>query len=716
MYEILKKCLRTLLRCLYRVEVHGLEHYHQAGAKVLIISNHVSFLDPLLLGVFLPDKITFAINTHISQQAWLRPFLGLSHIFPMDPTHPLSLKALIHYMKEDHKTVIFPEGRISVTGSLMKIYDGTGIVADKTGAAILPIRIEGAQYTPFSRLKGKVRLRWLPKISLQILPAVKIHTDENLHGRCKRQVSGRKLADLMNELIFATAPVHSSLFEGLLAARKIHGGKHLIVEDLERQPLSYHDLVSRCFILANALKTQTEIGEFVGVLLPNSTKTVLVILGLQIHQRVPAMLNYSVGAVGIIAACQLAKIKRVLTSRKFIDLAHLGSVVEPLAQQVQLIYLEDLAAQLSVLDKLTAFWQARTTDYRSPRPLSPNQPAVVLFTSGSEGSPKGVVLSHQNILANIHQVQARLNFTPQDIILNFLPLFHSFGFTAGTMLPLLTGMRTFFYPSPLHYSVIPELAYEINATILFATNTFLAAYGKKAHPYDFFNLRYVIAGAEKLQANTRALWQDKFGLRILEGYGATETSPIVSTNTPLEFKLGSVGRLMPAMRYQLEPIAGIESGGQLHLAGPNIMLGYLLADQAGIVIPTQSRYGAGWYDTGDIVEVDSEGFIFIKGRSKRFAKIGGEMVSLTMIEHLAIKAWPNALHAAINITDAKKGEQIVLLTTQTDAKLSQLTAANPGIAALYFPRKLLIVNAIPVLASGKTDYSQIMVLWHNQTL
>jgi acyl-[acyl-carrier-protein]-phospholipid O-acyltransferase/long-chain-fatty-acid--[acyl-carrier-protein] ligase len=285
-------------------------------------------------------------------------------------------------------------------------------------------------------------------------------------------------------------------------------------------------------------------------------------------------------------------------------------------------------------------------------------------------------------------------------------MFHSFGFTVGTMLPVLNGMTSFFYPSPLHYAIIPEMAYEVGATIMFGTNTFLAAYAKKAHPYDFFKLRYVVAGAEKLQENTRTTWFDKFGIRILEGYGATETAPVTSVNTPMDYKAGSVGRFLPDMLFHLEPVEGIEDAGKLHVAGPNIMKGYLLPDNPGILVPPCSEpYGEGWYDTGDIVHVDEEGFIHIKGRSKRFAKIGGEMVSLTAVEQLAIQAWPDAHHAVVSLPDPKKGEQLILLTTQHGATAKQIAEASEGVAAINLPKKVLVIEKLPVLATGKTDYA-----------
>ncbi|MEQ1485963.1 AMP-binding protein [Methyloglobulus sp.] len=712
---MLKKVLRCvvgfIVKILYRVEITGMENYDKAGKRVLIVANHTSFLDPLLLWVFLPTDITFAINTHISQRWWLRPFLGLSKVFPMNPTHPISLKDLIHYLRSDTHTVIFPEGRITVTGGLMKVYDGTGMVADKSQATVLPIRISGGQYTPFSRLQKVVRLRWFPKITIHILPPARLEAPAHLRGRVRRKFSGHLLADMMSEMMFSTSVFRQTIFQSLLDARTVHGGKHEIVEDSERKPLTYNDLISRTLILGNALAKLTTQGENVGVFLPNSAKTLVTILALQAQGRVPAMLNYSTGSAAMLSACRIAEVKVVLTSRQFIEKGKLTDEAVALSKQVQLVYLEDIAQTITREDKLKGLWQSKTADYWYHKTApSPDSTAVVLFTSGSEGTPKGVVLSHANILANLKQLESRISFTPQDVVLNFLPMFHSFGFTVGSMLPILSGMRVFFYPTPLHFAVIPEMAYELKATIMFGTNTFLAAYAKKAHPYDFYNMRYVVAGAEKLQETTRQTWLEKFGIRILEGYGATETTPITSVNTPMYYKAGTVGRFMPSMEYQLEPIPGIQDAGQLHVKGPNIMQGYLLNDNPGKLIPPESIYGKGWYNTGDIVNVDEEGYISIRGRSKRFAKVSGEMVSLTAVEQLAANAWPSTLHAATSIPDARKGELVILLTTQKDATTQALIAASPGVAAISMPKKILIVDNIPMLATGKINYPGVSEL------
>jgi acyl-[acyl-carrier-protein]-phospholipid O-acyltransferase/long-chain-fatty-acid--[acyl-carrier-protein] ligase len=333
---------------------------------------------------------------------------------------------------------------------------------------------------------------------------------------------------------------------------------------------------------------------------------------------------------------------------------------------------------------------------------------VVLFTSGSEGTPKGVVLSHRNLLANRHQLAAVVDISPRDVVLNALPVFHSFGLTGGLLLPLLAGVRTFLYPSPLHYRTVPELAYGINATILFGTDTFLAGYARVADNYDFYSVRYVFAGAERVKDETRRVWFEKFGIRILEGYGTTETAPALAVNTPMHFRAGTVGRLLPAIDHRLDAVTGIAVGGRLVVRGPNVMLGYLRAEAPGVLEPPPG----GWYDTGDIVEIDADGFVRIKGRAKRFAKVAGEMVPLGAVEEFVARVWPGAMHAVIAVPDAKRGEQIVLVTDRGDATRPLLASAarEAGLPEIFVPRTITHVASIPLLGTGKVDYVNVHAL------
>jgi acyl-[acyl-carrier-protein]-phospholipid O-acyltransferase/long-chain-fatty-acid--[acyl-carrier-protein] ligase len=327
------------------------------------------------------------------------------------------------------------------------------------------------------------------------------------------------------------------------------------------------------------------------------------------------------------------------------------------------------------------------------------------------------VLSHANILANCAQISARVDYQAQDKILNALPLFHSFGLTAGTLLPITAGMRVFFYPSPLHYRIVPEMAYDIGATIMFGTNTFLKGYARFAHPYDFYTLRYVFAGAEKLSNETRRIWSDKFGVRVIEGYGATEASPVLASNTPMDNRPASVGRLLPGIDHYLEDVPGVERGQRLVVRGPNIMLGYLRVEQPGVLEPPRTARGPGWYDTGDIVEMDDAGFISILGRAKRFAKVAGEMVSLGEVEELVSQLWPERHHAIVAVADASKGEQLVLVTEQqqADRKAVQQFVREKGASELAVPRRVMHVKNIPVLGSGKIDYPAVTQLVKEQS-
>lgn len=706
---VIRASLKLLFKLCFRVKVKGLEHYYACGKRTVIIANHTSFLDAALIAIYLPDKLSFAVNTFIAANPVFKPFLALVNAFPIDPTNPMATKTLIDEVKRDNRLVIFPEGRITVTGSLMKIYDGPAMVADKTGADILPIRIDGAALSVFSRLKHTYRLRLFPKITLTILPPRKLAIPAEVTGRERRHTAGDHLYDIMSSMMFEGSNINQTLFESLLEARSIHGGNHIIVNDITRKALNYNQLVSRSFILGNAIAKKTGKAEYVGVLLPNMIGTAVTFFALQAVGRVPAMLNFSTGIKNICSACHTASIKHVYTSRRFIETAKLGEMVEAIiAQGVTLHYLEDIGRAISMIDRLLGLVASMGSRYYYGCKVESNQPAVVLFTSGSEGTPKGVVLSHRNLQANRQQLSARIDFNPTDKVFNALPVFHSFGLTGGTLLPILSGVRVFFYPSPLHYRVVPELVYDTNATIMFGTDTFLSGYAKCAHPYDFHSLRYVFAGAEKLKEETRRIWSNIFGVRIFEGYGATETSPILATNTPMHNKPGTVGRLMPGIDHKLEPVPGIEEGGKLVVCGPNVMLGYLLSDNPGVLVPTENET----YDTGDIVTFDADGYITIQGRAKRFAKIAGEMVSLTAVESYLSALWPAYHHAVVSIPDERKGEQLVLVTDCKTAAREAIIAhvKAHGISELSIPKQIKIVDKVPLLGTGKTDYVKVREL------
>jgi acyl-[acyl-carrier-protein]-phospholipid O-acyltransferase/long-chain-fatty-acid--[acyl-carrier-protein] ligase len=705
--QFLRTVGRGLFRLLYRVEIRGLEHVEEAGPRAVIVANHASYLDGPILATFLPEDTHFAVNTFTARGLLVRLASRIFDLLPIDPTNPMATRTLIKAVQKDRRVVIFPEGRISVTGSLMKIYEGPGVIAHKADAPVVPVRIEGAQKARFfSKLApGKQRLRLFPKITVTVLPPVRLEPPEEMPAARLRRYMADRLYDVLTTAAFVTAPWRRHLMQGLLEARRDHGGWRKVVEDIQRNPVSFDRLLIGCHVLGHRLARMTEGEDVIGVLLPTSTGCLVTLLGLLTCGRTPAMLNFSTGAVNMGAACKAARVKTIVTSRRFIEQGNLQDFVDFLARQARIIWLEDVREEIGLFDKLRGMLLSHLgeTGLRlAGARLDPEEAAVILFTSGSEGVPKGVVLSHANILANAHQVLAKIDLGATDVIFNALPMFHALGLSAGVFLPLLAGSRLFLYPSPLHYKIIPELVYDTGATVFFGTDTFLAGYARNAHPYDFYNVRYVVAGAERVRRETREVWMEKFGLRIYEGYGATETAPVLCVNTPMHFRSGTVGRFLPAIEYRIDPVEGIREGGRLVVRGPNVMKGYLRADEPGVIEPPSD----GWYDTGDIVTVDAEGYVTIQGRAKRFAKIGGEMVSLTAVENVINAAFPQDANAVVSIRDRRKGERLVLITTRAglDRKTLARAMKEQGAPELFIPRDIIVVESLPVLGSGKTDY------------
>lgn len=707
--DTLRLLARIVLRLAYRVELRGLEHIAAAGERVVIVPNHVSYLDGPLIAAFLPGYPMFAIDTAQAARWWVKPLLAGADIFSMDPTRPMATKSLVKAVQAGRQCVIFPEGRLNVTGgSLMKIYDGPALIADKGEAAVLPVRIDGVEYTPFSRLGGMLRRRWFPRVTITFYAPRRLAIPPELRGRARRQRAGLILYDIMSEMM-ARRPTPPDLFAALLAARAVHGPKHPILADPTAGPLGYGRVVAASLVLGRRLARRTAPGEAVGLMVPNSIGAAIAFLGLEATGRVPAMLNHTAGIDAVLSACRTARVRTVITSRRFVELARLEAMVAQLAGAVELVWLEDLRAELGLADKLYGLVAPRRAAWRHRRlGIAPTDPAVILFTSGSEGAPKGVVLSHANLLANCRQLAARVDFSPADHLLNVLPLFHSFGLTAGFLLPLFSGVRVFLYPSPLHYRIVPEMAYGIGATLLFGTDTFLAGYARVANPYDFYALRYVFAGAEPVREETRRLWAERFGKRILEGYGVTECSPVVAVNTPMHFQAGTVGRLLPLIEHRLDEVPGIDEGGRLMLRGPNVMAGYLRAEAPGVLAPPDD----GWHDTGDIVRIDDEGFVTIAGRAKRFAKLGGEMVSLGVAERIVVAAYPQYRHAVVALPDPRRGERLVLVSEAPEIKREALIEAahRERLPEIAIPRETIAIAALPLLGSGKTNYPAVQRL------
>ena len=465
-----------------------------------------------------------------------------------------------------------------------------------------------------------------------------------------------------------------TLIDALIEARSRFGDKE-ILEDQDRHPLTYTGLIRAAFVLGRKIANMTEVGERVAILLPSSMGVVVTFFGLHAHGRVPVMLNFTAGEANLKAAIRTAGVKKVLTAKRFIDQAKLDDLIEELKTVADIVWLDDVRKTIGLADKLYGL-AAGAAPRRFRVKTDPDAPGVVLFTSGSFGAPKGVVLSQTNLVANARQVAAHIDLKPEWVMFNPLPTFHCFGLTGGVILPLLQGMKAFQYPSPLHAKQITDLLPQVKASILFATDTFLNQYGRVAEPGDFATLQFVVAGAEKVREETRALFSSKFGaVELLEGYGATEAAPVVAVNHPDRNAPGTVGQILPGMDWKLEPVEGIDGGGRLFLKGPNVMSGY----------------------------------VTIKGRAKRFAKIGGEMVSLTAVEGIAGAVWPDQRHAVVSIPDSRKGEKLVLVTDHAAAEVAPLAewARENGAPELVVPKRIVKVTEVPVLGTGKTDYVAI---------
>jgi acyl-[acyl-carrier-protein]-phospholipid O-acyltransferase/long-chain-fatty-acid--[acyl-carrier-protein] ligase len=510
---------------------------------------------------------------------------------------------------------------------------------------------------------------------------------------------------------FEKAHAHVSLFEALLRARAEKGGKTLILEDHERKPVSYNDIVLASFALGAKLKKLTRTRENVGVLLPTSVGCTLAFFSLQAIGRVPAMLNFTAGLMNLKAACEAGRVRRILTSRKFIGIAKLESTIDELHKIAAITYLEDVRAKIGVFDKIGALIKSFAPHTHAAE-TDPDDTGVVLFTSGSYGAPRGAALSHANIVSNVEQCNAHVPFEPDWMFFNPLPMFHCFGLTGGTLLPLFTGHKAILYPSPLHFKEIPKLIGKTRANVLLATDTFAQQYARSASDEDLSCIRLMVCGAERVKDETRETYLKRFGTVVLEGYGATEASPVIAVNQPAHNRPGTVGRLLPEIEYKLEPVEGIHEGARLIVRGPNVMRGYLDPNKPGgvDVLPN------GWHDTGDVVEICVDGFVRILGRVKRFAKIGGEMVSLNAVEFYASQVWPQATHAAVSVKDPRKGERLVLFTDTPGAEAGPLQAwaqAN-GAPDIAIPKKVVSVAEIPLLGSGKTDYVTLQKLAEEQ--
>ena len=691
-----------------RVQLHGAEHLANLTASAVIIANSTRGQDAVWIAEALRGKrLHFVLAQNWNNPEQLRKQLQPHVVSLLEIGDTDAVKQVLQSDTGCDHAVFFPADQARFSGGIGKVFTLAARYAEKhCNGCYVPIYISFADHlapdTQSVRITVCAPCKRLPPTGLR-----------GARLRCWHESSLRMM---LEQACFAASDLQTTLPRLLIAKASRYGmSKRLFTQVMpERREITYRTMLRGCFALGTLLSGRYEPGQRVGLMLPTAAGSAVAFYACQFAGLVPVMLNFGAGNANVVSACSTANVAGVLTSSALLsnfDAAR--SAADALRKHsVELHMLEDFRDNLPLSSKLAALrgtlWPSVGLAALPGRLLTPDSEAVVLFTSGSEGAPKGVVLTQRNVLANAMQILARIPLDADDLLFNSLPLFHSFGMIGGLILPVAGGLSTLQFPSPLMFQQIPATIRAERATIMFSTSTFLSQYGNTAHPSDFNSLRLVVAGGEQLKATVREAWLAKFGKRVLEGYGLTETAPAIAVNIDDANVEGSIGLPLPGVEFRIEPIAGVDVGGRLVLQGPNVMRGYLLPGGQGDIATNE----AGEHDSGDIATVDDSGYLSIVGRVKRFAKVAGEMVPLGRIEEVLEQQFGEATCAAVASADERRGETIMLVTTVTDLSRDRVvellrTAQLPD---LWVPRTIVTAEAMPLLATGKKDYPAVSKL------
>ncbi len=709
------RSLGTLLASvIYRVTAFGREKLPPGG--FLLLPNHLTWVDAIVLQLACPRPIRFIVFEEIFNQRWLYPIFRAVGALPISSRKAKdAVRTAAEAIKAGEVVCIFPEGELSRTGMLLRLKRGYELIARSADAPVVPVWLDRLWGSIFSFERGKYFFKWPRRFPY---PASVAFGDPIPAGDAGIALVRERLLALGEHCYQQRPDLEGHLAEACLRGLRRNQWRTAVIDGMDHSSLSCGMLLAAALALAGEVRRQCP-SRRVGIVLPPGKAAVIANLAVVLAGKVPVNLNFTAGRSAVEAALRIGGVRECLTARlvvkKLADfpwpatLLHLDVVLPPLKPKI---------IAWRALVAITPAW-ALARILGIPR-VGDRDEAMVLFTSGSSGEPKGVVLSHRNLLGNVSQFSLMLNLGREDTVLACLPFFHSFGCTVTLWFPLIEGVRSVTYPNPLETAKNAELIERYKITLFCTTPTFLRSYLRKAEPKQLASVEYLVTGAEKLPDELAATFKEQFGIQILQGYGLTETSPVAAVNLPEpkasrpgdsvqpSNRTGSVGKLAPGMAAEIrDPETGekltLHDTGMLWLRGPNIFEGYLDAPEktADVLIDR-------WFKTGDLARFDEDGFCFIEGRLSRFSKIGGEMVPHETVESkigeaLALPKDERAI-AIAGIPDEAKGEALVLLAARDiDPAELRKKLSEAGVPNLWIPRIVKRVEAIPILASGKLD-------------
>jgi len=716
---------RALGRCFYRVTALGIDNLPEGG--FLLLPNHISWVDAIVLQLACPRPIRYIIDQEFYRKPTLHPLLRLVGCIPIDTRHSHSaIRAATGKIAEGEIVCVFPEGRLERTGTLLRLQRGYKLIARYANAAVVPVWLDQLWGSIFSFQGGKF-FRKLPK---RIPYPVTVAFGKPLEADAADIATVREELLKIGEFCFSRRPsLNRHLAEPCVRGLKRRPFATAVIDGLDHSTLSRSKLLGAAIALSDYLRKEFP-DERIAIVLPASKGSMVANLAVTLADKVPVDLNFTMGRAANESCCKRASLRVAISATQFMErlkdfpwperVLKLDELMPRMKHQIFFRWMMSILLPARLLLRLL----------KIPKEGG-HKEAVLLFTSGSTGEPKGAVISHRNVVGNVSQFRQLLDATKDDAILASLPFFHTFGSTVTLWYPIIEGVRIVTYPNPLEATKNAALIERYKLTLLLATPTFLRGYLRKVEPDKLRSLRLVITGAEKLPLELAKNFEERFKQSVFEGYGLTETSPVVSVNLPEpqptkpgeqvqpSSRLGSVGKMAPGIAAEIRhPETGaklsLHESGMLWLRGVNIFEGYLHdPERTGDVLQD------GWLNTGDLGRFDEDGFLYIEGRLSRFSKIGGEMVPHETIEDkivdsLDLSGRDERTVAIVGVQDEAKGEALVLLSA-VDIDLAELRSKlhDAGVPNLWIPKQVQRVESIPVLASGKLDLKKCNELAEN---